>query len=146
MTNGYGNNKIVTIWIVLCIFTGAFPFLTGCSTPKVTKWEYYVYAVRADGALERKGDEAFNSAEVHFDVVTLDSLGKWGWELVDISLEIETAFPNFGNNEYHVGIKTNVRPRKATLIFKRQCLPYYVRENKILSSVKDTLENSKGNN
>lgn len=45
--------------------------------------------------------------------------GRQGWDLVSCFLEMETARPNYGNQDYHAGIKPNVRPSRAVLLFKR---------------------------
>ena len=49
----------------------------------------------------------------------LNVLGKDGWELATSYLELETAFPNFGEQAYITGIQSNVRPKRAVLVFKR---------------------------
>lgn len=50
----------------------------------------------------------------------LSKLGAEGWELVGSYLEMETAFPNFGNAGYVTGLQPNVRPQRAVLIFRRR--------------------------
>lgn len=49
----------------------------------------------------------------------LNALGLQGWELTGSYLEMETAFPNFGNSDYVSGLKDNVRPRRLVLMLKR---------------------------
>lgn len=46
-------------------------------------------------------------------------LGRRGWELVGVLPDVETSFPNFGDAEYHTGIKSNTHTKSAHLLFKR---------------------------
>lgn len=50
----------------------------------------------------------------------LNTLGNEGWELSTSYTLIETAYPNFGNEGYHTGIKTNTRTKAIVYVFKRQ--------------------------
>lgn len=50
---------------------------------------------------------------------TLNGYGEMGWELVGITSEIETVFPNFGDEEYVTGIKPNTRTFGMVYVFKR---------------------------
>lgn len=49
----------------------------------------------------------------------LNELGKEGWELVGMYTEVKTTYPNFGNEEYHTGIKTNTKTKSVTFVLKR---------------------------
>lgn len=42
-----------------------------------------------------------------------------GWEMVGSHLEMETAFPNFGKDDFVNGLQPNIRPQSLTLLFKR---------------------------
>jgi hypothetical protein len=67
----------------------------------------------------RDGDTAFNFNTITPSDYSLTALGQEGWELVSSYLEMETAFPNFGDKQYVSGIQPNVRPQRLVLIFKR---------------------------
>lgn len=53
------------------------------------------------------------------ETAQLDSLGKEGWELVDVYTSIETVHPNFGNDKYVTGLQSNTRTQAVHYIFKR---------------------------
>ena len=61
------------------------------------------------------------------DVDRLNALGSDGWELVGTYSELETKFPNYGNDKYVTGIQSNVRTASIYLIFKR---PLVIKEKK----------------
>jgi hypothetical protein len=82
------------------------------------KYEYKVLSLLAESN-ERTGSGALKYASVNVDQAQLQTLTGEGWELVDSFLEMETAFPNFGNSEYVTGLQPNVRPQRAVLLFKR---------------------------
>ncbi len=50
----------------------------------------------------------------------LNKLGSEGWELSSSYLEMETAWVNFGKNEYVTGLQPNIRPQRVVLVFKRK--------------------------
>lgn len=50
----------------------------------------------------------------------LDDLGDAGWEVVSSTSLIETKFPNFGNGEYHTGLKSNTRTSEIIVFLKRK--------------------------
>lgn len=52
----------------------------------------------------------------------LNGYGKDGWELVDVYTNIETVFPNMGNEQYHTGIKENTRTQIVNYVFKKRKL------------------------
>lgn len=68
----------------------------------------------------RTGTDALEATSIQFAGNDMTALGDEGWELVDVFLENETAYPNFGNSDYVTGLQPNVRPRRAVLLFKRQ--------------------------
>ena len=103
--------KSVFSFIIILIF------LSGCSSNP--KWEYKVISVYPVNEYERSGDEAMRIKTMAPSENELTKLGYEGWELVSSYLEIETAFPNFGNDKYVTGMRENVRPQKLVLLFKR---------------------------
>ncbi|MDD6702431.1 MAG: hypothetical protein PUE35_07545 [Bacteroidales bacterium] len=105
--------------------------LVACSKNETPAWEYMVlpvegskfptvYSPTEKEALEKQSNfKALNFLNHNFDA-TLNSYGKEGWELVDIYTTEETVFPNFGDAEYHTGIKENTRTATINFVFKRQ--------------------------
>lgn len=90
--------------------------------PKSNKnfiWEYKTVKFYGDD-LSRVDQNAFKYNSIYISQNKLDELGKDGWELVSTSLEMETAFPNFGSEQYVTGIRENVRPQCLICIFKRK--------------------------
>jgi hypothetical protein len=84
------------------------------------KWEYRIeYELAADNP-ERTGKDAFKASLVTPGQSKLDELGAEGWELVSTYLEQETAYPNFGKDEYVTGLQPNVRPQRLVMVFKRR--------------------------
>jgi len=79
-----------------------------------TSWEYKVLEVEGTAVTDMW------PKIISIKETDLDQLGRQGWELCTSIPVIETVFPNFGNEEYHTGIKTNTRTAKVTLIFKRR--------------------------
>jgi hypothetical protein len=51
--------------------------------------------------------------------IELNKLGSEGWVLVISYLELETAYPNFGDYKCVTGLQPNIRPQRAILVFKR---------------------------
>ena len=87
--------------------------LTACSS----KWEYKLVTIT--------GKEAELSPKQQvktFDVTdeSLNLLGEEGWELVSVYEDIETAHPNFGNDQYVTGLQPNVRTTEIHYVFKRK--------------------------
>lgn len=112
-------------------FTLAAILLAGCNKQESEQWEYKVlpiigsklptvYSPNDKETLIQRSDfqtlEFFGS---NFDMM-LDSYGKDGWELVNVYTTIETAFPNFGDAEYHTGVKENTRTQTINFVFKRR--------------------------
>ena len=99
--------------------------LVGLGSPLVSflkpvdSWEYRVLEFEGTG-LSRTGSSALAASTIQVDPAKLKEVGAQGWELVGTLLEMETAFPNFGKDEYTTGLRENVRPQKAVLIFKRR--------------------------
>ena len=104
--------------------------LASCSDN--ASWEYKVVKIEPQMTLGERannmagklvGDQFYNSRMPHeFESPTykLNNLGEEGWELVSVYTTIETVFPNFGDAEYHIGIKTNSRTESINFVFKRK--------------------------
>jgi hypothetical protein len=111
------------ILILLLLIGFGFPLFAFFQP--IGRWEYKVveFAPKpqfAFGTAGRSGVDALQPATIQIDAARLQSLGDDGWELVSSFLEMETAFPNFGNDDFVTGLRENVRPQKATFIFKRR--------------------------
>jgi len=102
--------------LLVCVAAVA-ALAAGCAQ-RAVQWEYLVLPVMAEGH-ERKGADAARYASVTPSKEELNKLGKEGWELVSSYLEMETAWPNFGNDNYVIGLQPNVRPQRVVLVFKR---------------------------
>lgn len=83
------------------------------------RYEYKVVTV-APESLERTGDEAMKAASISVNEKELSALGNQGWEIVGSYLELETAYPNFGDAKYVTGLQTNVRPQRLVLILRHR--------------------------
>ncbi len=81
-------------------------------------WEYKTLKFFSDG-YERTGSESGEYTTIYVSEEKLNELGKEGWELISTSLEMETAYPNFGDSRYVTGLQPNVRPQSLICIFKR---------------------------
>jgi hypothetical protein len=82
-----------------------------------SKWEYKIVSVKGEEQ-ETKGTLLSNKFDVSDE--SLNLFGKDGWELVGIYENTETVYPNFGNEDYHTGIKTNTRTAEINFVFKRK--------------------------
>lgn len=85
------------------------------SNEKKVAWEYKEVISYGEAIIKDYGNNSFDDMTKEFN-----SLGKEGWELVGVHSNVETVFPNFGNEGYHTGIKTNVRTNKVVYTFKRR--------------------------
>ncbi len=107
--------RLTALGLCVCIAVG----IISCKTNNQVKWEYKLISVISAEAPERTGDQAGKITTVTPSEVGLNDFGSQGWELVTSYLELETAFPNFGNENYVSGLQPNVRPQRVVLIFKR---------------------------
>jgi hypothetical protein len=82
-------------------------------------WEYKVVTTFPDVSSDRTGDGSGLYAHIEPSEAMLNQMGQEGWELVTSYLEMETAYPNFGDSQYVTGIQPNIRPQAVVLIFKR---------------------------
>lgn len=115
MTKIQGNILIALLLVGL----GAPFWLFLKPTPK---WEYFRLEVLAETASGVYGDNlkklAYKSVP---DIESkINTLGTEGWELVAVYLELETAHPNFGKEDFVTGLQPNFRPQSLVCIFKRQ--------------------------
>lgn len=91
------------------------------------RWEYTYVSVPARSArytslkADRTGDDAMSAAQIDREKLKslTEDMTKEGWELAGTALEIETAFPNFGKDEYVTGLRENVRPQALLLVFRK---------------------------
>lgn len=91
------------------------------------RWEYTYVSVPARSArytslkADRVGDDAMSAAQIDREKLKslTEEMTKEGWELAGTALEIETAFPNFGKDEYVTGLRENVRPQALLLVFRK---------------------------
>lgn len=89
----------------------------------VPKFEYYTKSYFPEESHSRSGDDFSQTSAystIKIDTADLAKMGREGWEIAASYLENETAWPNFGNNDYVTGLQPNVRPQKLVVIFKRQ--------------------------
>lgn len=107
--------------LILC----SFIFLIGCSQNNT--WEYKEYKVNNSMNFEDIKDEDLRlqmqklaGPSFSIPIKEFNKLGNEGWELVSSSVIIETTFPNFGNEDYHTGIKSNTKTKEIIYIFKRK--------------------------
>lgn len=111
-TQGHVLLMLLTILVALV----GFEVLQPAASPP--DWEYRIVAWDAEGH-DREGTSAMRYASIQIDTTELAQLGSEGWELVDTMLEMETAWPNFGNDRYVAGLQPNIRPQRALLLFRR---------------------------
>ena len=83
------------------------------------KYEYRTVSYYSEGK-DRLDSEAMSFASVEPNIDELNMLGNEGWEIINSYLEMETAFPNFGNPNYLTGLQPNVRPQRVVYVLKRQ--------------------------
>ncbi len=106
-----------TVIILLLLVALGFPVFSFLKP--IDRWEYHTLEFTGTG-ISRTGSSALGASTILVESSKLREMGEQGWELVGTLLEMETAFPNFGKDEYVTGLRENVRPQKAVLIFKRR--------------------------
>lgn len=111
--------RLILIFTAMIGLTTFFTSCGGGEEQKTTKWEYKI--VRANGLIDPNYEDhrEFASKYVIIDDEELNKLGADGWELVDTYDELETVYPNWGNEKYVTGIQPNVRTMSVVLILKR---------------------------
>jgi hypothetical protein len=83
------------------------------------RYEYKVLTVAAD-VHDRTGSDALKPAGITLDDRELSKLGGQGWDVVASFLELETAYPNFGDAKYVTGLQPNVRPQRVVLVLRHR--------------------------
>ncbi len=104
------------IIIILLLFALGFPYL-GNLRP-IPRWEYKKVIFPSDYN-DRIGSGALRYSTIKVDEPLLDLMGREGWEMTGSYLEMETAFPNLGDEDSADGIQPNVRPQSLIVLFKR---------------------------
>lgn len=89
----------------------------GCTKKSIT-WEYRELKITNTNSSSSYGK--MSSSDFDSSESSLNSLGNEGWELTTSYTLIETEYPNFGNEGYHTGIKTNTRTEAIVYVFKRE--------------------------
>jgi len=112
-------NFFIGTVLVLLLFTSVLIYFNHSTTEKIQVWEYKVIEFYTEENNYRIGSGSLNFNTINVNETELNRLGQDGWELVSSHLEMETAFPNFGNDSYVNGIQPNIRPQKLVIIFKR---------------------------
>jgi hypothetical protein len=110
---------IVRLLVALVATVAVLGILGATSVFMAPKFEYKTVAF-ATASPERTGTAALEFASVTPEQKQLDEIGSGGWEIVASYLEMETAFPNFGDSSYVTGLQPNVRPQRLVLILKRR--------------------------
>ena len=113
---------LLTILLVILISTIAYGIISIKASIGVTqeqKWEYKTVNITPSANNSRTGTGASEYNAITPSETQLNTLGGEGWELVSSYLEMETAYPNFGDEKYVTGIQPNIRPQSVVLLFKR---------------------------
>lgn len=83
------------------------------------RYEYDIVSYSSEGN-GRMGEEAMKFSTITPGFADLDRRGAEGWEVVTSYLEMETAYPNFGNDKYVSGLQPNIRPQRLVVVFQRR--------------------------
>ena len=83
------------------------------------RYEYKVLSVPSD-APARTGADALKQTMIQPSDKDLTKLGSDGWEVVGTYVEMETAYPNFGDEKYVTGLQPNIRPQRVVVILRRR--------------------------
>lgn len=117
----------------LIILILAVVALAACNNQESPKWEYKIVRLTEDDNLTlqeqtmrtanrmygKYGADALLPIPYADPTSQLNKLGEQGWELVNVYTTTETVFPNFGNEDYHTGVKSNTRTQTVNFVFKR---------------------------
>lgn len=117
--NGNSLQTLAIIIIFILLIGVTFLALSFFQITPRPKFEYTYITFPAEN-LSRTGFDASKDSSIKLDQTVLNKMGGDGWEMVGSYLEMETAFPNFGNSDYVAGIKPNIRPQCLVAIFKRR--------------------------
>ncbi len=94
----------------LCLLCVA-ALLSSCAEKE---WEYKTVSI------DSEPHNAYETSKLYDPESMLNEWGKNGWELVSSYTEIRTSFPNFGDNQYVTGIRTNTATERVTFVLKRE--------------------------
>jgi len=91
------------------------------------QWKYTYSSVPARSAryttleADRTGHDAMSAAQIDRDMLKsiTEEMTNSGWELAGTAMEIETAYPNFGKDEYVTGLRENIRPQALLVVFRK---------------------------
>lgn len=115
--------KLYVLSLLLLALCGCSFQFNSSSEKEQTLWEYKEITmfgkVQKSNSLFSSNVENTKTRDFPDVSERLNNLGKEGWELVGMYTTQETVFPNFGNEDYHTGIKTNTRTKEVVFILKR---------------------------
>lgn len=109
-------NLFVGIMLFVILFMVAVSY---SDSRAMVKWEYMTLYYHSENIVRRTGVEAAEYVSIDASAADLNWHGSLGWEIVTSYLETETAYPNFGSDDYVTGIQPNIRPQRLVLILKR---------------------------
>ncbi|HEY0194149.1 MAG TPA: hypothetical protein VGC42_23690 [Kofleriaceae bacterium] len=84
------------------------------------RYEYKLITTLAAPPPERTGADALEVASITPDERELSRLGGQGWDVVASYLELETAYPNFGDRKYVTGLQPNIRPQRLVIVLRHR--------------------------
>jgi hypothetical protein len=112
---------VAAVGMLLMAVEPRIPGLKRLLGDRPVTWEYRVVSIGPETVHDRgitiEGGMAQNQISV--SDAQLNAIGLQGWELAGSYLEMETAFPNFGDSKYVTGLRDNVRPQRLVLILER---------------------------
>lgn len=117
------SNKSIVLYIqgaaIIVLLIIGLIFQANAVIKRPIRWEYKSVTFFVEKSSERQGKDAFKYSSIKLDDRILCNMGQQGWEALGCYLEMETAFPNFGQDDYVTGIRENIRPQSLVVIFKR---------------------------
>lgn len=91
------------------------------------QWKYTYSSVPARSArytsleADRTGSDAVSATQIDREILKslTEEMTNSGWEFAGTAMEIETAYPNFGKDEYVTGLRENIRPQALLIVFRK---------------------------
>jgi hypothetical protein len=91
------------------------------------QWKYTYSSVPARSArytsldADRTGHDAMSATQIDREILKslTEEMTNSGWEFAGTAMEIETAYPNFGKDEYVTGLRENIRPQALLIVFRK---------------------------
>lgn len=91
------------------------------------QWKYTYSSVPARSArytsldADRTGSDAMSATQIDREILKslTEEMTNSGWEFAGTAMEIETAYPNFGKDEYVTGLRENIRPQALLIVFRK---------------------------